>query len=86
MSKNILVIDDEPAVCKLVEYHLKKEGLEVQTRLELDVAGEPLSWLTVRLDPDHLVAGGDQVASVLSVSCLMIWPGPPHQLRGCRPL
>ncbi len=29
MSKIILVIDDEPAVCKLIEYHLKKEGYKV---------------------------------------------------------
>jgi len=39
------------SVRQSTRYHLKKEGLEVQTRLELDVAGDPLSRLTVRLDP-----------------------------------
>ncbi len=39
------------SVRQSTRYHLKKEGLEVQTRLELDVSGDPLSRLTVRLDP-----------------------------------
>lgn len=81
--RNLLVVDDDPRICRLLKRYLEKEGYDVHTASSVEAMRQNLSEIKVDLVLlDDQLAGVD--TSVLKKEVRSVWNLPVLMVTGAK--